>query len=77
MSEKNSYRLPDYQRLDLSIAYRFENKSMDGELGLSVFNVYNHKNVWYKKYDLDVSPIVVTDVAMLGITPSVFIKLNF
>jgi outer membrane receptor for ferrienterochelin and colicin len=77
VSEKNSYRLPDYQRLDLSIAYRFENKSMDGELGLSVFNVYNHKNVWYKKYDLDVSPIVVTDVAMLGITPSVFIKLNF
>ncbi|MCF8267292.1 MAG: TonB-dependent receptor [Ignavibacteriales bacterium] len=77
VSEKNSNRLPDYQRLDLSAAYRFENKSFNGEMGLSVFNVYNHKNVWYRKYDLEVYPIVISDVAMLGITPTVFIKLNF
>ncbi len=77
VSEKNSNRLPDYQRLDLSIAYRFENRTLNGELGLSVFNVYNHKNVWYRKYDLDVSPIVITDVAMLGIIPTLFLKLNF
>jgi hypothetical protein len=77
VSEKNSYRLPDYQRLDLSVAYGFENKSFNGELGFSVFNVYNHKNVWYRKYDLEVSPVVITDVTMLDITPTLFIKLNF
>ena len=77
VSEKNSYRLPDYHRLDLSAAYKFSNKSLDGEIGVSVFNLYNNQNIWYKKYDLEVSPIVITDVTMLGIIPSVFIKLNF
>ncbi len=77
VSEKNSYRLPDYHRLDISASYKFANKSLDGEIGVSVFNLYNNQNIWYKKYDLEVSPIVITDVTMLGITPSVFIKLNF
>lgn len=77
VSEKNAYRLPDYHRLDLSVAYKFENKSFNGELGASVFNLYGRKNIWYKKYDLNVSPVLITDVAMLGFTPTVFVKLNF
>lgn len=77
VSEKNVYRLPDYHRLDLSTTYKFKNKSLSGELGLSIFNVYNQHNIWYKKYDLSVSPIEITDVKMLGITPTVFIKVNF
>ncbi len=77
VSDKNSNRLPDYHRLDLSATYQFKNKSLRGDLGLSIFNLYNHKNVWYKEYDLDVSPIVITDVSMLGLTPTVFFKLYF
>ncbi|MGE5412180.1 MAG: TonB-dependent receptor [Clostridiales bacterium] len=77
VSEKNAYRLPDYHRLDLSASYKFKNRSLNGEFGLSVFNVYNRQNIWYKKYDLSVTPIQVTNVAMLGITPTLFIKLNF
>lgn len=77
VSEKNSYRFPDYHRLDLSASYKFRNKSFDGEFGLSIFNLYNRKNIWYKKYDLTVSPIEITNVNMLGITPTLFIKLNF
>jgi len=50
---------------------------MNGEFGLSVFNLYNQSNVWYKQYDLDVSPITITDVNMLGITPTFFLKVNF
>lgn len=77
VSEKNSYRLPDYHRLDLSASYKFSNNSLNGEFGLSVFNAYNRSNIWYKKYDLNVSPIQVTNITMLGITPTVFIKLIF
>ncbi|MGE5499945.1 MAG: TonB-dependent receptor [Syntrophothermus sp.] len=77
VSEKNSYRLPDYHRLDISASYKFDNKSLNGKMGVSVFNVYNRENIWYKKYDLNVTPIQVTNISMLGITPTVFIKLNF
>lgn len=77
VSDKNANRLPDYHRLDVNVAYKFKNKSLNGELGLSVFNLYDQKNVWYKQYDLDVTPITITDVTMLGITPTVFFKINF
>jgi len=77
VSDKNVSRLSDYHRLDVSAAYKFKNKSLSGEFGLSVFNLYNQKNVWYKQYDLDVTPITITDVTMLGITPTVFFKINF
>ena len=80
VSEKNANYLPDYHRMDLSASYKFALKQehgFNGELGLSVFNLYNRTNVWYRKYDLDVSPIIVTDVTMLGITPSVYVKVKF
>ncbi|MBK7104758.1 MAG: TonB-dependent receptor [Ignavibacteriae bacterium] len=77
VSEKNVYQLPDYHRLDLSGSYRFARKTFDGELGLSIFNVYNRENVWYKKYDLTVSPVEITNVSMLGFTPTLFVKFNF
>lgn len=78
VSEKNTYRLPDYQRLDLSATYSFKiQKSYSGDFGLSIYNLYNYKNVWYRQYDLETTPITVTDVTMLGITPTLFIKVYF
>ena len=77
VSEKNAYRLPDYHRLDVSASYKFENDSFSGEFGLSVFNLYNRKNIWYKKYDLTVYPVEITNVNMLGMTPTLFVKLLF
>ncbi len=86
VSEKNSYRLPDYHRLDISASYHFystdhwgkrKKNSWDGEMGLSIFNLYNNDNVWYRKYDLDVTPVTITDVKMLGFTPTLFLKMRF
>jgi outer membrane receptor for ferrienterochelin and colicin len=78
VSDKNSYRLPDYQRLDISATYSFKmKKSYSGDIGLSIYNLYDYKNVWYRQYDLETTPIVITDVTMLGITPTLFIKLYF
>ncbi len=77
VSEKNVYQLPDYHRLDVSGSYNFKHKNINGEVGLSIFNLYNRENIWYKKYDLTVSPIQITNVSMLGFTPTLFIKFNF
>ncbi|HDY88273.1 MAG TPA: TonB-dependent receptor [bacterium] len=75
VSGKNTLRLSPYHRLDVSVSRRFENKRAKFDIGASVFNLYNHKNVWYKEYNLDVSPIVETDVVMLGFTPTVYFQL--
>jgi hypothetical protein len=69
-SDKNANRLPTYHRMDVSATYNTKHIS----LALSVFNVYNHQNVWYKKFnvitDNGVKNLLVTDVTYLGLTPN-------
>ena len=77
VSDKNANRLPDYHRLDLSATYSFKLKSYSGDFGLSIYNLYDYTNVWYREYDLETTPIVITDVTMLGITPTLFMKVYF
>ncbi len=86
VGEKNSTRLPDYSRVDISVSRHFyardrrDNIKKDSwhvEAGLSVYNLFNHDNVWYRTYDLDLAPIVITDVKMLGFTPTIYLKWQF
>jgi ferric enterobactin receptor len=75
VSDKNSQRLPNYHRLDFSISRSFYFDTTKWVAGFSLFNLYNNKNVWYRQYDLDVQPVAVTDVTMLGFTPTVFVQI--
>jgi ferric enterobactin receptor len=69
-SDKNANRFIDYHRMDVSATYNFKH----GSIGLSVFNLYNRTNVWYKRFEIveesDVSILQTTDVTYLGITPN-------
>ena len=76
VGEKNTYRLPSYQRLDLSVSRKFEFGNFNWNAGLSIYNVLNNPNISYRDYDLDVTPIIVSDVVMLGFTPTIFIRAN-
>jgi len=76
VSGKNANRLPDYHRLDLSVSRTFESERWATELGFSIFNLYNRKNVWYRDYNLDTVPITITNVLMLGFTPTVYVQIN-
>lgn len=76
VSDKNVYRMPDYHRLDISASRQFETEHFNWDAGLSIYNLYNRDNVAYREYNLDVTPIVVSDVNYLGFTPSLFIKLH-
>ena len=77
VSDKNSLRLPDYHKLDLSVSYNWSGTVADKILSLSIFNVYNHKNIWYKKYDIQEDEISVTNVNYLGFTPNVSFTIKF
>ena len=48
-SDRNSFRYPDYHRMDLSITLTGKErpgKRFNGEWNLSVYNLYNRKNAW-------------------------------
>ena len=76
---KNGERLPDYNRLDLSATYDLLKISGNkiGSIGLSLFNVYNHTNVWYREYQLQNNSAITTDVTYLGFTPNVTLSLRW
>jgi len=76
VSDKNAVHLPDYQRLDISVSRTFESQRWSTDIGLSIFNAYNHRNVWYKDYNLDTIPVTVTDVLMLGFTPTIYLEMR-
>lgn len=77
VSDKHSLRLPDYNKLDLSVSYNWAGTVADKTLSLSIFNVYNHKNIWYKKYDIQEDEVSVTNVNYLGFTPNVSLTIKF
>ncbi len=74
VGEKNTQRLPDYHRLDLSTTLNFNIGESPATIGLSVFNLYNRSNIWYKDYTIDPENDVYseTDVTFIGFTPSLF-----
>jgi len=76
VGKKNSFRLPNYFRLDLSVSRQIALKKVNIDAGISTFNTTNHKNVWYKEYNLETVPVTVSDALMLGFTPTFFIKLT-
>jgi len=55
-SERNSYRMEDYHRLDISLTLfqkEKEDRKFYSELNLSVYNVYNRHNAWAISIETD------------------------
>ncbi|MCY3610621.1 MAG: TonB-dependent receptor [Gemmatimonadetes bacterium] len=76
VSAKNGLRLPAYHRLDLSARYRFSLGDYGGDLGISVFNAYDRDNVWYRQFELDATPAIVTDVNYVGRVLNLSVRFN-
>ncbi|GAP71829.1 TonB-dependent receptor [Candidatus Symbiothrix dinenymphae] len=70
---KNNARYPDYHRMDLLLKYDLSFiKSVKSSLSLSLFNVYDHTNVWYREYAYDnIAGVVETNINLLGFTPNI------
>jgi len=79
VSAKNALRYPDYNRLDLSATYDLLkiNGNKIGSIGVSLFNVYDHKNIWYKEFQVENNEVVTTNVDYLGFTPNLTLSLRW
>lgn len=52
----NSYRLPNYHRMDFSSTYKFDllkKQNMEGKLGISVLNIFNVENILNRSYTIN------------------------
>jgi ferric enterobactin receptor len=83
VTTKNSIRLPDYHRFDVSATYKLlmgkrEDKKRRelGTVSFSIFNVYNHKNIWYKQFAIESGEIIETNISYLGFTPNITLSLK-
>lgn len=74
---KNASRLPAYHRLDLSAHYLYKLGEFDIDFGVSVFNLYDRRNIWYREYDFTEKPPIISEVRYLGFTPNVSIDVKF
>jgi ferric enterobactin receptor len=77
VTSKNSVRLPDYHRFDVSATYKLlmgrradKRRRELGSLSFSVFNVYDRRNIWYKQFTIEEGKIIETNINYLGITPN-------
>ncbi len=75
-SERNSYRLPDYHRMDFSFTWKDKphpDRRGHNEFNISFYNLYNRKNPWVINFQTDPNDPSLTYAEMtylFGIIPS-------
>jgi hypothetical protein len=66
----NSYRLPAYARLDLSLTYTKQYSKWSLSPYIQVFNVGNRKNIWFIQYeDESTEEEIIQNVETVGMLP--------
>lgn len=79
-SDRNSYRMPDYHRLDLAVTIKDRPVDPKHELVLSVYNVYNRKNAWVINFvteDDNPGELYAEKTYLFPIIPSLTYNFNF
>ncbi|MFY0653714.1 MAG: TonB-dependent receptor [Cyclobacteriaceae bacterium] len=74
---KNGSQLPAYHRMDFSAHYGFNIGKSEVDMGMSIFNLYGRKNIWYREFDFTELPPSITDIRYLGFTPNLSLSINF
>ncbi len=85
-NQKNGYINPNYHRLDLSVNYSKKNRIGNATWCLSVYNIYNRKNVYSSSYGEEWQNIIgtvsyntrfINQHKLFGIIPSLSYTLSF
>ena len=76
-SGRNESRLPPIHHLDVSLSKTWRVSIAKIHTGISIYNLYNRNNISHKRYNPYKSDLTMTDVAMFGITPTIFLQISF
>ncbi|MGE5499769.1 MAG: hypothetical protein ACM3Q2_16985, partial [Syntrophothermus sp.] len=74
--KRNQERLPGSHNLNLSLTGNFALGRSGLKAGVSVFNLYDQKNIWYRYYTIKGNALSPVDIYMLGITPTFFAEIQ-
>jgi len=79
LGEKNSFRLSNSHRLDLSIEFHKKKKHWERAWVIGVYNAYFHKNPFFliSQYDYEKKKNVFKEVSILPILPSISYQFKF
>jgi hypothetical protein len=80
VSDKNTFRLPDYIRLDFAVNWHFDHPWSRGKpnaIGVSLFNALNRKNVSDKQFQVIDNQILESNINYMTITPNVSLIIKF
>ncbi len=76
--ERNSYRLPAYHRLDLSVNLNKDLKKFSRTWSFSVYNAYSRRNAYFVYFDYTAAgQRVLKQVSLFPIIPSVAYRFKF
>lgn len=70
-------RLAPYHRMDVSVTKQTSFFGLEGSWYFQIYNVYNHRNVWFRQFDNSKNPAEITDVKLLPILPTFGIDFKF
>ncbi len=76
-TQRYGLRLPPSHQLNLSILYSFDLWGLEAKTILDIYNVYNHKDIWFRYYDTSKPVAVVRDVLLLPIIPTFAFEVKF
>ena len=76
-SQRYGLRLPLSHQLNLSGSYSYKMFGLDSKVILDIYNVYNHKDIWFRYYDTSGPVTIVKDVTLLPIIPTLSIEVKF
>lgn len=68
-----------YSRLDVSIIYKFLDRKVDGETGISLLNVLNHENIKYSSFEripVSQSNNINIFAGAIPFTPTLYLKIS-
>jgi len=64
--------------MDVAINREFYvQNSMRGVFSLTLFNLYNRTNVWYKEFEVIENEIIENDIQLMGRTVNAAVTLKF
>ncbi|WP_034061833.1 TonB-dependent receptor plug domain-containing protein [Lacinutrix jangbogonensis] len=73
----NSSQLNDYLRVDFSTTYTFKMRGNQAEMGVSIWNLLDKKNIINTYYSLNNETVSKIDNTSLGLTPNISFRLKF
>jgi ferric enterobactin receptor len=76
-SQRNSKRLPDYRRVDVSLHHSFKLAGLEWEAGASVYNVLDAQNIWSRQFVPVPGGFEVRDIESLRFTPTFQLQIRF